>query len=153
MLIGSCAKVISGLAKTKHASLFWQIIQSIFMAIGSLVLGSVPAALTTAFAILRNVLEQKGLLNKNLKIAFIVVVTTISLAANNCGWIGLLPIIAFIISTISISLKDVSKFKKATALVNIIFFVNDMLIYSFTSAIFNIVSMCSNLYRAHKTTV
>lgn len=151
MLAGSCAQVLSGFAKTKKTSLIWQTIQNIIMAIGGLVLGSIPCAIITTFMTVRNILEHKNWLNEKVKAILIISASVISVAMNNCGWIGLIPIIAFAISTMGISTKDVAKFKAVTATTCALFFVNDVLIKAYTSAIFNIISIGTNLYRAYKT--
>lgn len=151
MLIGSCAEVFAGYAKTKNMTLVIQVVKYVFMIVGAVILGAISCAIITAFMILRNFLEYKGWFKKSVKYGLVGCAMIISIGINNMGWIGYIPVVAFIISTIGISTSDIAKYKIINAITCGLFLVNDILIRSYTSAIVSAISIATNVYRANKT--
>ena len=144
-LIASIAMVIAGLQKTKKKVLFVQIIQIALAALGNLVLGGYTGAIVNVLNCVRDVLCYKDKMGVKEKIIISVLAIGISLAFNNLGWIGFLPVIATVLYIIYMNTKDDLKFKILVLVVLILWTVYDIYIKSYTAGIFDIISIIANV--------
>ena len=144
-LIASIAMVIAGLQKTKKKVLFVQIIQIALAALGNLVLGGYTGAIVNVLNCVRDVLCYKDKMGVKEKIIISVLAIGISLAFNNLGWIGFLPVIATVLYIIYMNTKDDLKFKILVLVVLVLWTVYDIYIKSYTAGIFDIISIIANV--------
>lgn len=144
-LIGSGFMAYSGTQECKKKFLFLQTIQIFLFVISNILLGGITGAIINFISCIRNILCYKNKLSKNFVYLLIVVSTIISLYFNNLGYIGLLPVLAFIVYTLFINIKDVFKFKILVILVMLLWLIYDICIKSYTSAIFDVMSIITNI--------
>ena len=69
----------------------------------------------------------------------------LSLKFNNLGLLGLLPMISTVTYIWLMNIKDVCKFKLLIAFTMLLWFIYDIMIKSYTSSVFDFVSMIANL--------
>lgn len=144
-LMASIAMVIAGLQKTKKKVLLVQIIQIALAALGNLVLGGYTGAIVNVLNCVRDVLCYKDKMGVKEKIIISVLAIGISLAFNNLGWIGFLPVVATVLYIIYMNTKDDLKFKILVLVVLILWTVYDIYIKSYTAGIFDIISIIANV--------
>lgn len=151
-LLASLLMVYSGLIRKKAKFIYIQTIQILLFVISNLVLGGITGAITNAFACIRNILFYKNKLKNREKIVLALITIVFSLLFNNLGIIGLLPLISTVVYTLLIDLKDVVKFKMLVIATVILWFIYDIYIQSYTSAIFDFMTIITNtiaIYKLH----
>lgn len=151
-LLASLLMVYSGLLRKKEKFIYIQTIQILLFVISNLVLGGITGAITNAFACIRNILFYKNKLKNKEKIILVLITLVFSLFFNNLGLWGLLPLISTVAYTLLIDLKDVVKFKILVILTVILWFIYDIYIKSYTSAIFDFMTIVTNtiaIYKLH----
>ncbi len=144
--------VYSGLIRKKEKIIYIQTIQILLFVISNLVLGGITGAITNAFACIRNILFYKNKLGNKEKILLVIITSVFSLFFNNLGLWGLLPLISTVVYTLLIDLKDVVKFKILVITTVILWFIYDIYIQSYTSAIFDFMTIVTNtiaIYKLH----
>lgn len=146
MFLASVVMVLAGFCKSRKSTIILQTAQMGIMALGTLCLGSFAGAVMNCFSGVRNVLSYKEKLDTKAKIVLIVVSSVIALAVNNIGIVGLIPIIVFVMFALFMNTEDVVYLKLITLIGCILFFVHDLYIQSYTSAIFNAVTVVTNAY-------
>ena len=156
-LIASILMVLAGLQKKKKKILFIQIIQIALSVISNLVLGGYTGAIINALSCVRDILCYKDKMGTKEKIIIIILAVGLSLAFNNLGWIGLLPLIATVVYILFMSTKDVVKFKLLIIFSMIMWLLYDLYIKSYTSSAFDFASIIANLFaiwqiKRHKET-
>jgi len=144
-LIASILMVLSGLQKKKKKILFIQIIQIALSVISNLVLGGYTGAIINALSCIRDILCYKDKMGTKEKIIIIILAVGLSLAFNNLGWIGLLPLIATVVYISFMNTKDVVKFKLLIIFSMLMWLIYDLYIKSYTSGIFDLMSIIANL--------
>ena len=144
--------VYSGLIRKKAKFIYIQTIQILLFVISNLVLGGITGAITNTFACIRNILFHKNKLRNKEKIILVIITSVFSLFFNNLGFWGLLPLISTVAYTLLIDLKDIVKFKLLVILTVILWFIYDIYIQSYTSAIFDFMTIITNtiaIYKLH----
>lgn len=144
-LIASILMVLAGLQKKKKKILFIQIIQIALSVISNLVLGGYTGAIINALSCVRDILCYKDKMGTKEKIIIIILAVGLSLAFNNLGWIGLLPLIATVVYILFMSTKDVVKFKLLIIFSMIMWLIYDLYIKSYTSGVFDFMSIIANI--------
>lgn len=144
-LIASILMVFAGLQKKKKKILFIQIIQIELSVISNLVLGGYTGAIINAVSCVRDILCYKDKMGNKEKIIIIVLAVGLSITFNNLGWIGLLPVVATVVYIIFMNTKDVVRFKYLIIFSMIMWLVYDIYIKSYTSGIFDFMSVIANL--------
>ena len=144
-LIASILMTFSGLQKSKKKILFIQIIQIFLTIISNLVLGGYTGAIVNAISLIRDILLYKDKVGVKEKIILIIFAIGLSIAFNNLGLIGLLPLIATVTYMLFMDTKDVIKFKILIIISMILWFIYDLTIKSYTSSVFDILSALTHL--------
>lgn len=144
-LIASILMVLAGLQKKKKKILFIQIIQIALSVISNLVLGGYTGAIINALSCVRDILCYKDKMGTKEKIIIIILAVGLSLAFNNLGWIGLLPLIATVVYISFMSTKDVVKFKLLIIFSMVMWLIYDLYIKSYTSGVFDFMSVIANI--------
>lgn len=144
-LIASILMVIAGLQKKKKKILFIQIIQIALSIVSNIVLGGYTGAIINAVSCVRDILCYKDKIGNKEKIIIIILAVGLSLIFNNLGWIGLLPVVATVVYIIFMNTKNVVKFKCLIIFSMIMWLVYDIYIKSYTSGIFDFMSVIANL--------
>ena len=144
-LIASILMVISGLQKKKKTILFIQIIQIALSVISNIVLGGYTGAVINAISCVRDILCYKDKLGTKEKIIIIILAIGLTIIFNNLSLIGLLPLIATIVYISFMNTKDVVKFKFLVIFSMIMWLVYDLYIKSYTSGIFDFLSIVANI--------
>lgn len=137
--------VISGLQKKKKTILFIQIIQITLSVISNIVLGGYTGAIINAISCIRDILCYKDKLGTKEKIIIIILAIGLTITFNNLSLIGLLPLIATIVYISFMNTKNVVKFKFLVIFSMIMWLVYDLYIKSYTSGIFDFLSIAANI--------
>lgn len=145
MFVASVVMVLAGFCKSRKLTIILQTVQMGIMAAGTLCLGGFSGAIMNCFSAVRNILSYNGKLDTKAKIALIVISSCIALSVNNLGIIGFIPIIVFIMFALFMNAEDVVYLKLITSIGCVLFFVHDLYIQSYTSAIFNAVTVMTNV--------
>ena len=144
-LVASLIMVYTGFIKKKETIIFVQAIQIALLVISNIILGGITGAIINTVSFFRNIFVYKNKLTKNKKIILIIVSAILTIAFNNHGLIGILPLICTIVYTILIDTKDVIKLKKANAFTLFLWLIYDLYIRSYTSSAFDFISIISNI--------
>lgn len=110
-LIASLLMVYSGIIKKKKKILYVQTVQIGLSVLSNIVLGGIVGAIINAISCVRNILCYKEKLGTKEKIIITVLSAVLSIAFNNLGIIGILPLVSTIVYLWLMDLKDVIKFK------------------------------------------
>ena len=144
-LAASILQASSGLVKNKQKIIYMHSVQKIFGVISNLVLCGITGALMNFIGFLRNVLCYKHKLGIKEKIILIILSTALSLSANEINALSFLPMIATIIYTLLMDIKDIIKFKRLALVTTIMWFIYDIFINSYTGALFDLAYILTNL--------
>ena len=79
------------------------------------------------------------------KIVITILATILTLKFNNLGYIGLLPLISTVSYVWLMNIKDVKKFKWLIVFTMLMWFIYDVVIKSYTSAIFDFMNIVANI--------
>ena len=124
---------------------FIQIIQIALSVISNIVLGGYTGAVINAISCVRDILCYKDKLGTKEKIIIIILAIGLTIIFNNLSLIGLLPLIATIVYISFMNTKDVVKFKFLVIFSMIMWLVYDLYIKSYTSGIFDFLSITANI--------
>ena len=144
-LVASLIMVYTGFIKKKETIIFVQAIQIALLVISNIILGGITGAIINGVSFFRNIFVYKNKLTKNKKIILIIVSAILTIAFNNHGLIGILPLMCTIVYTSLIDTKDVIKLKKANAFTLFLWLIYDLYICSYTSSAFDFISIISNI--------
>ena len=136
-LIASIIMVYSGFIKDKKKIVFIQTIQIFLLVVSNLVLGGITGAIINVISCIRNILCYKDKLDLKAKIIITVLSIVLSVVFNNLAFAGLLPLIATTIYVWFMNEKNIIKFKILMIVTAIMWFIYDIVILSYTSAIFD----------------
>ena len=145
-LIASLIMVYSGLVKQKKKIIYTQTIQIGLYVVSNLILGGITGAIINVLSFVRNVLCYKDKLGKKEKIIITILAIVLSLAFNNLGIIGILPLISSILYIWLMNIKDVVKFKYLTIVTMVLWLVYDVYIKSYSSAVFDFMNIVANIF-------
>lgn len=144
-LIASILMVYSGILKEKKKILYIQTIQIGLSVISNIVLGGITGAIINAISMIRNIICYKDKLRLKEKILITFFSVILSLKFNDLGIIGLLPVISTITYIWLMNVKDVRIFKLLIAFTMLMWLIYDILIRSYTSALFDFINIIANL--------
>lgn len=144
-LAASLLMVYSGIVKKKKKIIYVQSIQIGLFVASNLVLGGITGAIINFLSFIRNILCYKDKLGLKEKIILTILSLVLSLALNNLGIIGLLPLISTVTYLWLMNIKDVIKFKYLMCFTMILWLIYDFSIKSYTSSIFDLFTIISNI--------
>ena len=143
MLIASILMVCVGLLKSNKRIVALQTVQMVIMTIGDFFLGSVPGAISSILAIVRNILCYNQKLGIVSKIVLIVILSISSLLFNNIGLLVLIPIFATAIFTWFIDTEDIVVMKVLIIATSLCWTIHDAYIHAYTILPFDIITIIS----------
>lgn len=149
-LVASLLMVYSGTLNKKKKILYVQTIQIGLSVISNIILGGITGAIINAISMIRNIICYKDKLGFKEKIIITILSVTLCIIFNNHGIIGMLPVISTVTYIWLMNLKDIKKFKCLIAFTMLMWFIYDLVIKSYSSAIFDFLSVAINLYTAFK---
>ena len=144
-LIASILMVYSGMLKQKKKILYFQTVQIGMSVISNIVLGGITGAIINALSLIRNILCYKDKLGLKEKIVITILATILTLKFNNLGYIGLLPLISTVTYIWLMNIKSVKNFKLLIVFTMFMWFIYDIVIKSYTSAIFDFMNIVANI--------
>lgn len=144
-LIASVLMVYSGTIKDKKQILLVQSIQIGLSVVSNIVLGGITGAIINALSFARNILCYKDKFSLKEKIIFTILSIGLSIAFNNLGLIGYLPLVSTVVYLWLITLKDVVKFKYLIIFTMVLWAIYDITIKSYTSFAFDLFTVVTNL--------
>lgn len=144
-LVASLLMVYSGILKEKKKILCVQTVQIGLSVISNIILGGITGAIINAISIIRNIIYYKEKLGTSEKIIITVLAVSLSLMFNNLGIIGVLPIVSTVTYVWLMNIKDVKKFKLLIAFTMLMWLIYDIVIKSYTSAIFDFMNILANM--------
>lgn len=143
MLLASIFMVCVGLVKNNKTAISLQTGQMVLMTVGDIFLGSIPGAISSILAIVRNMLCYKHKLTKSGKIILIVVLSMCSLAFNNIGCLVLIPIFAASLFTWFVDTEDIISMKVLIIVNSFCWMIHDAYIQAYTVLPFDIMTIIS----------
>lgn len=149
-LKASLLMVYSGLIKKKEKIIYVQTVQIGMSVISNIVLGGITGAIINAISCIRNILCYKNKLTNKEKTIIILVSIVLSLLFNNLGFIGILPLISTVVYTLLMNTIDVIKLKKLIIFTMIMWFIYDIYLKAYTSAIFDFMTIITNSIAIYK---
>ena len=94
---------------------------------------------------IRNILCYKNKLGLKEKIIITILAIILTFKFNNLGYIGLLPLISTVSYIWLMNVKNVKKFKLLIAFTMLMWFIYDIVIKSYASAIFDFMNIVANI--------
>jgi len=149
-LIASILMVYSGIIKNRKKIIYIQTLQILAFAISDLILGGYTGTIVNLISLVRNYLCYKDKLTKINKIILILSCTVFSLLFNNLGLLGLLPLISTVVFTCFMDVKNTIKLKLLIIFTMVLWFIYDIFIHSYISAIFDFFSIIANIVTIHQ---
>jgi hypothetical protein len=144
-LLASLFMVYSGILKKKTQILIAQNIQIILLIISNIILGGISGAISNTAGLIRNLLYQKKWLKMPVKILLTVISSAIAIKLNTEGLVGYLPLLANAVYIFLMDLKDIKKFKLLLIATMTMWLIYDILIKSYTSAVFDFATIVANI--------
>ena len=144
-LIASILMVYSGVLKQKKKILYFQTVQIGMSVISNIILGGITGAIINALSMIRNILCYKNKLGLKEKIIITILAIILTFKFNNLGYIGLLPLISTVSYIWLMNIKDVRKFKLLIIFTMLMWLIYDVVIKSYTSAIFDFMNIIANM--------
>lgn len=144
-LIASLLMVYSGVIKQKKKILYIQTVQIGMFVISNIILGGITGAIINALSCVRNILCYKNKLRVKEKIIITILAIILSVAFNNLGLIGVLPLISTISYLWLMNTEDVIKFKILIIFTMLLWGVYDVYIKSYSSAVFDFMNIVANV--------
>ena len=149
-LIASLLMVYSGVIKQKKKILYVQAVQIGLSVISNIILGGIVGAIINALSCVRNILCYKDKLGIKEKIIITILALTLSISFNNIGIIGILPLISTIVYLWLMNIENVTKFKILIIFTMLLWFIYDIYIKSYSSAVFDFMNIIANIYSIFK---
>lgn len=144
-LIASILMVYYGMLKQKKKILYFQTVQIGMSVISNIILGGITGAIINALSMIRNILCYKNKLGLKEKIIITILAIILTFKFNNLEYIGLLPLISTVSYISLMNTKDVRKFKLLIIFTMLMWLIYDVVIKSYTSAIFDFMSIIANM--------
>ena len=132
-------------AKTKEKILYFQTVQIGMSVMSNIILGGITGAIINVLSMIRNILCYKDKLGLKEKIVITIVAVILTFKFNNLGYIGLLPLLSTVIYIWLMNIKNLKKFKLLIAFTMLMWFIYDIVINSYTSAIFDFMTIIANI--------
>lgn len=144
-LIGSILMAYTGIIKNKQKLIKVQTVQIGILILSNLVLGGFTGAIINFISMIRNIICYKNKLGLKEKIIITILAVTLSILFNNKGIIGLFPVVAMVVYVWLMNIKEIKRFKLLLAFTMLLWFIYDMMIGSFTSAIFDMITLIASI--------
>ena len=144
-LIASILMVYYGMLKQKKKILYFQTVQIGMSVISNIILGGITGAIINALSMIRNILCYKNKLGLKEKIIITILAIILTFKFNNLVYIGLLPLISTVSYIWLMNTKDVRKFKLLIIFTMLMWLIYDVVIKSYTSAIFDFMNIIANM--------
>lgn len=144
-LIASILMVYYGMLKQKKKILYFQTVQIGMSVISNIILGGITGAIINALSMIRNILCYKNKLGLKEKIIITILAIILTFKFNNLEYIGLLPLISTVSYIWLMNTKDVRKFKLLIIFTMLMWLIYDVVIKSYTSAIFDFMNIIANM--------
>ena len=139
-LLSAICIAVSVIKKNKKDFMYWQIGDTLFGIVANIALSAFAALVISIICFIRNILSYKDKLTKNITYLLLLISVTFGLYANNLAIIGLLPIIASASYTICIYItKNEQQMRWALTINMILWFVHNLYVQAYPSAIANII--------------
>ena len=149
-LVGSVLMAYSGIIKEKQKIIIVQTIQMLMLGLSNIILGGIPGAIINSVNCVRNILCYEEKLGFKEKLILVTISVSLSIYFNNLGIIGILPVIATVFYTMLMDMKNVVKFKVLLIFTLILWGIYDVCIKSYTSAIFDFITIGANIFSIYK---
>lgn len=149
-LVGSVLMAYSGIIKEKQKIIIVQTIQMLMLGLSNIILGGIPGAIINSVNCIRNILCYEEKLGFKEKLILVTISVGLSIYFNNLGIIGILPVIATVFYTMLMDMKNVVKFKVLLIFTLILWGIYDIYIKSYTSAIFDFITIGANIFSIYK---
>ena len=149
-LVAASISLIMGLIKNREKLIYIQSIQFFIYTIVNIILGGISGAIANIMGLIRNILCYREKLTKVAILLIIIISTVLILSFNNLGFIGLLPLFNTIIYTYFINEKNPFKFKLLFLVTVILWFIYDLTIKSYTSAVFDFFTIITSTIAAYQ---
>ena len=91
--LSACCLCYSTFGQKKENMLKWQVANTSFAILAQLFLKGYSGMATNLVCLIRNILGARGRLNKTNTVILTILIVVAGVAANNRGWLGLLPVI------------------------------------------------------------
>ena len=138
--LGTSVDTLSSTRKTAKGMLWLQCLSQVFYGVGTFLLGGYSGVVQNVVSILRNLIAIKNISHPVLEWGLMAVGAIVSLACNNLGFWGLLPVIANCQYTLAVfRFKDNERALKFSFLILVALFV------VFNGVIYNIVGVVTNM--------
>lgn len=144
-LIASILMVYYGMLKQKKKILYFQTVQIGMSVISNIILDGITGAIINALSMIRNILCYKNKLGLKEKIIITILAIILTFKFNNLEYIGLLPLISTVSYIWLMNTKDVRKFKLLIIFTMLMWLIYDVVIKSYTSAIFDFMNIIANM--------
>lgn len=139
--------ILSSWSKERRKIYSYQAIQCLLLAITNLFFVSFSGTTTYALCAVRNTLLALNRFGRKTCICFVISVAAIGLAANNRGWIGLLPVLTTAIYTIGCFHVKETKPIKINIIINLILWaIYDIVIRDYVSFVVDTVSAATAVF-------
>jgi hypothetical protein len=142
--VAAMIQVGSGAIKKKSKILVVQIVQLLMQATSMLLLGGVTGAVSNVLSCFRNYLCYKEKLNNVWKAVLILAYVAMTVAFNNQGLLGIIPLVVCTVYIIFMDVKDPVKFKLLVTLSFVPWIFYHFIIKSYTGAFFDAASVVTN---------
>ena len=140
---------ISVVKRNKQNLIWWQIWDSTFGLLASLVLFSYSSFTTGILCVIRNFLAYNKGLTKLITLVLVSICIVVGLYANNRGFFGILPLIAFTGYTITMYWAKNDQQMRYSLIINLsIWMIHDFYIQAYPSAIMDIILCIWTFYQA-----
>lgn len=149
-LVGSVLMAYSGIIKEKQKIIIVQTIQMLMLGLSNIILGGIPGAIINSVNCIRNILCYEEKLGFKEKMILVTISVGLSIYFNNLGIIGILPVIATVFYTMLMDMKNVVKFKVLLIFTLILWGIYDIYIKSYTSAIFDFITIGANIFSIYR---
>ena len=123
-----------------------QTIQIGLSVLSNIILGGITGAIINVISCVRNILCYKDKLDMKAKIIITILSVVLSIAFNNLAFIGLLPLLATTLYVWFMNEQNIIKFKILMIVTSVMWFIYDMVILSYTSAIFDFLTALATVF-------
>lgn len=148
--IASLIMIYSGFIENKKKFLIAQNTHVCIQMISNLLLNGISGVVNNILTIIRNVLSYHNKLNFLAKTLITILSIVLTVVFNNIGFIGLFPLIASILYIWYMNTPDIVKLKILNIVTLILWLFYDFTIMSYSSVIFEILTIVSNSISIYK---
>ena len=144
-LLASLLMVYSGMVKNKKKILNIQNVQMGLLVISDAILGGITGAIINVLGVIRNTLCYYNKFGLKEKIIICVLSAILTIAFNNMGIIGFIPMVAIVVYTWLIGIKNIVSFKILIIFTMVLWGIYDFSIKSYTACAFDMFTILTNV--------